>query len=73
MQQFNPIKTEDWLQIIPGRVGRLSLRGALGCLDIFVSYFATGSQGAKERTTAMNKIAETVQPRHKVLTIMMGD
>ena len=74
LHNFNPICDErDWAHIVPGRVGLLSLRGVNGALDIIVSYFATGQQGATERASAIQTLARRIRPREEVLTIMLGD
>ena len=71
--KFNTVQQDDWTHVIPGRVARLSLRGPKGCLDIFVAYFPTGSQGAQERLGAIDKNAGCVQFREKALTVLVGD
>ena len=73
LQQFNPTHDDDWVHIVPGRVGRLSLRGALGCLDIVVAYFPTGQEGAHDRMAIMDKMSHHIQSRETTLTVMIGD
>ena len=60
------MKADDWLEIDPGRVARLRLRGPEGALDIFVGYLHTG-KGAQDRAArraSLRAMAGAIQPRH---------
>ena len=37
------LKDEDWIELQPGRLAKLCLRGPQGALDIFAIYFDSGS------------------------------
>lgn len=43
LQQFS-LAEPDWLELEPGRLARLRLRGGAGVLDLFVAYFPTGTR-----------------------------
>ena len=57
---------------MPGRIGLLRLNGIQGSLDIVVVYLETGDV-ANGHKVAMEKIAETLRPRDRALTVIMGD
>ena len=75
LAQFRPVdETKDWITIVPGHVAVLRLRGAQGSLDIFCVYMPTGTAGsASDREDCIRSIAEHMNPRDRVLTILSGD
>ena len=42
LKKFDTINNAEWLEILPGYVAVLRLRGPLGSLDIFCCYFPAG-------------------------------
>ncbi len=75
LTNFNAIHEDDWKEVIPGRVGRLSLRGDKGNLDIFVSYLQSGG-GAVNRNLRLHSLRAlrgAVAPRQEVWTLATGD
>ena len=76
LANFNPISVEDWHEIEPGRIGKLTLCGANGAIDIVVMYLQTGndhSTDQRARISSMKKLAPHIASRAEVLTILMGD
>jgi len=75
LSKFNTIVPDrDWIQVVPGRVAILKLRGAQGALDIICVYLPTGdSTYAAQRKDVIIRIGEHIQHKDKVLTIMSGD
>ena len=74
LENLNPVdRKKDWYQLVPGRVGILTLRGKHGTLDLVVAYLASGSDAAQDRITTIRAVAHHIRPRNKTLTIMTGD
>ena len=71
LSNLNPCTDDDWEQVEPGRVARLSLRGPQGSLDVWVLYLASGSKTA--RRSSMSSIAGKVKNRTGALSSCMGD
>ena len=71
LSNFNPCTDDDWEQVEPGRVSRLSLRGPQGSLDIWILYLSSGSNTA--RRSSMSSIADKVTNRTSTLSLCMGD
>jgi len=64
----------DWVEVIPGRVAILKLRGSQGALDIVCAYLPTGDATcAAHRKNAIIDIGSHIRPRDEVLTVMAGD
>ena len=58
LKNFNPLTENSWLELVPGRLVRLRLKGLSGGLDVFIAFLTTGnSSEAKEARTT---VAETL-------------
>jgi exonuclease III len=57
--QFDDSLTR-WEVITPGRAAVLRLKGAQGCLDLWVTYFATGKQGEIQTSASCNDADSTL-------------
>ena len=75
LAKLNPIKEEDWLEIIPGRVARLRLEGPAGNLDIYTTYLTSGNdaEARESRATAAKTMTRTIAPRKERLSLVMAD
>jgi len=75
LSNFSPIDPEqDWVEVIPGRVAILHLRGGMGALDIVCVYLPTGDEtSVSERKSAITQLSEHIQPKDEVLTVISGD
>ena len=77
LANFNPINIEeDWQEIEIGQIGKLSLRGAKGAIDIVVMYLHTGRDPAQDRRAridSMTKLAMQMANKEEVLTVIVGD
>ena len=73
LAKFNAIDESSWRQMVPGRVGRLRLRGNEGALDHYMVYFPTGSEGGPERSQLMRTITANMAARSQVLALIFGD
>ena len=72
LQRFASVRPErDFIEVIPGRIALLRLRGAEGNLDIVCMYADTHS--SRERRAAMDALATVLKPQHLALTILAGD
>jgi len=73
--KFNTIiPNRDWVEVIPGRVAILKLRGRLGALDIICAYLPTGdSTFAAQRRSDIISMGSHIQPNTEVLTVLAGD
>jgi len=74
LQQFDPVKEEDWEIIVPGRAAVLRLNGFQGSLDIFAVYMTTGSDGEArdERRRIRTELRRATRDKDKVLTLTGG-
>ena len=75
LKLFNPVDPQrNWLEIIPGTLAVLQLRGPLGALDIFCGYFPTGSSSCEARRRQVSReIGRHIKHRDHVLSILTGD
>lgn len=75
LKNFNPVNSDSWQELVPGRAGRLQLRGSRGSLDIYVVYFNAGAAAGvrQERAQIMRAIAERMEPQQRVLSLILGD
>ena len=75
LHNFNPVDSDrDWLEIIPGTLAILQLRGPLGALDIICAYFPTGNASCAARRQQVSRdIGRHVKHSNHVLSILTGD
>ena len=77
LQQFNEIvRDDDWVEIEPGRMAKLCLRGPHGSLDlIIVVYLASGADSAirAARHRSISLLDASIADKASVLSITMGD
>ena len=66
---------QDHPDLIPGRLARLSIRGALGALDIYAAYLQSGetAEDRQARCTAIASLHSLLRPQNKVLSLAGGD
>ena len=63
LEQFDPIKDDDWEEIVEGRIARLTLKGQLGALDIFLVHLTSGSAGKAERVECIQKVDKAIKDK----------
>ena len=76
LNRFAPTKAGDFLEIEPGRIARLTLRGPEGELDIYAIYLSTGfspSEDLKQRQHSIALLQKFMRNRDSVLSILAGD
>ena len=73
LEHFNPVAPQDWVEIVPGRVAMLRLRGPEGALDLVAVYLLTGPQTTAEKRTMMSRLAQFIEDPHQVLMVLAGD
>ena len=75
LENFNPVSENDWEVIVPGWIGKLSLKGPNGALDLIIVYLPSGSDAEKKklRMQYMEALGRKILPKNEVLTLMMGD
>ena len=74
LKKFDKITNANWIEILPGYVAILRLRGPLGSLDICCCYFPTGgSESSSLRKELMEDISKHIAPKEDVLTIMAAN
>ena len=75
LKLFNPVVSKrDWLEIIPGTLAILQLRGPLGSLDIVCAYFPTGDSSCEARRQSVSRdIGRHIKSSRCVLSILSGD
>ena len=72
LRQFEAATNDNWLQIVPGRIGCLRLQGNSGCVDIWCVYLTTGD--AKDvRDKQLKALYPHLRPAAHALTIIGGD
>ncbi|CAK0871611.1 unnamed protein product [Prorocentrum cordatum] len=73
LAHFNPVVPQDWVEVVPGRVALLHLRGPAGALDLVAVHLPTGPHASSERIAVLQHLGSHVQDRQKVLTVIAGD
>ncbi len=75
LEKFNPGKQSGWVELIPGRLGRLRLEGPLGSLDIYVTYMHTGSNNSdrQDRAHIARVLLQNMASKAERLSLVMGD
>ena len=73
LEHFNPVAPQDWVEVVPGRVAMLRLRGPEGALDLVTVYLPTGPQTTAEKRNMMSRLAQFIEDPHQVLTVLAGD
>ena len=68
LEQFTE---QSWVEVEPGRVAKLQLRGESGGLDLFCCYLDTNS--SYNRQQSITRMSRHIQPNDKVLTVITGD
>lgn len=75
LRNFNPTVEGAWSIICPGRIGRLRLEGAQGCLDIYVLYLTTGNSSSdrEDRAGQARLFSQHLASQDARLSLVMGD
>jgi exonuclease III len=75
LERFDAITKEDnWIEIVPGYVAILKLKGPEGSLDIVCCYFPTGDKSdVDRRKDVAHTISQHIAPQSEVCTVMSGD
>ncbi len=75
LEAFHTIHDSDWQELEQGRIGRLSLRGSTGALDIYIVYLQSGQEADARAARARSRriLADAIAPQSQVLSIIMGD
>ena len=75
LKKFSHTTDASWLEVEPGRIGRLRLEGPGGNLDLYTIYLPSGSdqQVVQERARLAQKLSAIIEPRSLRLSIIMGD
>ena len=63
--------TATWVQVEPGRIGKLQLRGRQGSLDLYTLYL--DDQSADARRNSMSLLSKCLESRQHVLSAVFGD
>lgn len=72
LQKFDPVRRDDWEEVIPGRLAALHLRGLQGNLSVVTAYFPSGlAQDA--RMAVRSQLREVLGRRPRSLWIILGD
>ncbi len=58
---------------VPGRIGRLRLKGSQSALDLYSVYLTTGSEAKQERIAQCEALARAIAEPEQALSIIGGD
>jgi hypothetical protein len=72
LRQYDPIKGDEWTEVIPGRVGGLKLQVSQGCVDMWCLYLTTGD-AKEDRERQLQALYPHLRPASQTLTILGGD
>ena len=68
---FNPVRASDWVEIVPGRVGCLHLRGEWGSMILITAYLC--AIHPHERVRALMRIRDHLRMSGTSLIVLAGD
>ena len=72
LKKFDAINLDhDFIEVVPGRIAILHLKGPQGNLDIICTYLDATSSAARRK--AIHKLASHLRPQSTTLSILLGD